>query len=67
MNEEFNDRFKYSGNNIPNFISNDKIQCIDCLHKEKSILECKKYYRKPDYVLEKRKSCPYYALSKSQV
>lgn len=63
MEKEYNprDKFVYTVDNLPELITNDTIQCKDCVFRyDKRVIECEKYIRKPDYVLDKEAPCPKY-------
>ena len=42
-------------------ITNDKIQCRDCVHRtEPMVIECEIYEEKPGYVIDNAKPCKHY-------
>lgn len=54
-------KFVWSKESMPTIISNGTIQCKDCKHMyEEIVIECDKYFVKPNYVLDKAKNCPDY-------
>ncbi len=59
--EEPSKRFVYTEDNLPIAVSvkNKDLECNNCKFcDETKTIECKKYFVKPDYVLNKTDSCP---------
>lgn len=58
---ERNDRFCWTEENPPTLITNDTIQCADCRFRtDPAVMECEKYLRKPDKVLDREAPCKHY-------
>ncbi len=56
-----NEKFCYTEDSAPILILNQNLQCKDCKFRySNSVIECGKYVRKPDYVLDKEKECVKY-------
>ena len=62
MEENRTNRFSWTGKDgdQPIFITNDQLQCRDCVHCMKAVAECEKYEEKPGYVLSGVRPCPHY-------
>lgn len=54
-------RFVYTDNNLPLSVpvENKDLECSNCKFCDESkTIECKKYFVKPDYVIDKTEPCP---------
>ena len=63
MEKDRMERFCWTGENgnIPILVTNDKLQCKDCVFRtEPRVIECLKYEEKPGYVINNAKPCKYY-------
>lgn len=69
MDQDKINRFMWSPDdiNVPVVITNDSIQCRDCVFRtEPSVAECEIYEEKPGYVLGGMKPCEYYKIDPSK-
>ena len=63
MDKDRMERFSWTGKdgNEPKVITNDTIQCHDCVNRtEPRVMECIIYEEKPGYVIDNTKKCEYY-------
>ena len=63
MERDRMERFVWTGEdgNIPIVITNDMLQCSDCVYRmEPQVIECEIYEEKPGYVLNQAKPCKRY-------
>ena len=63
MEQDRRERFCWTGEdgNFPQVITNDTIQCRDCVYRtEPRVLECDIYEEKPGYVIDGTQPCEDY-------
>ena len=63
MEKDRVERFVWTGEdgNMPILITNDRLQCRDCVYRTEPIVtECEIYEEKPGYVLDNTKPCKHY-------
>lgn len=58
--KNYEKNFIYTGEDEIEVLSNNKLQCKDCVYRLKTVAVCKKYTTKPLYVLKKSSECEYY-------